>query len=73
MKDTNFDDDKIIKNIELEKYVKFKLGKEDFSLEDLDSIKEIFLTSKTFTGNTNFVFLKKSTYLKISKKSGLTI
>lgn len=68
MEDTNFDDDKIIKNIELEKYVKFKLGKEDFSLENLDSIKEIFLTSKTFTGNTNFVFFEEISLFKNLEK-----
>lgn len=68
MEDTDFNDDKIIKNIELEKYVKFRLGKEDFSLEDLDSIKEIFLTSKTFTGNTNFVFFEEINLFKKLEK-----
>lgn len=68
MENTDFDDNKIIKNIELEKYVKFKLGKEDFSLEDLDLITEILLTSRTFTGHTNFVFFEEINLFKNLEK-----
>ena len=61
-------DDSLIKNKELEKYIKFKLGKESFQLQDLDSITELFLTSKTFTGDTNFVFFEEINYFKNLEK-----
>lgn len=72
MNDFELDDEKIdnklIKNKELEKYIKFKLGKENFELKDLDLITEIYLTSKTFTGEVNFVFFEEINYFKNLKK-----
>ena len=61
-------DNMLIKNKELEKYIKFKLGKEKFQLQDLDSIAEIFLTSKTLTGKVNFVFFEEINYFKNLEK-----
>ena len=61
-------DNKLIKNKELEKYIKFKLGKEKFELKDLDLITEIYLTSKTFTGGVNFVFFEEINYFKNLEK-----
>ena len=61
-------DNKLIKNKELEKYIKFKLDKEEFQLQDLDSITEIFLTSKTLMGEVNFVFFEEINYFKNLEK-----
>ena len=72
MKDFELDDEKtdnkLIKNKELEKYIKFKLGKESFELKDLDLITEIYLTSKTFTDGVNFVFFEEINYFKNLEK-----
>ena len=61
-------DNRLIKNRELEKYIQFKLGKENFTLEDLDLITEIFLTSKTFSGELNLVLFQEITLFKNLEK-----
>jgi len=57
----NFEDTIIIKNqeiknSELKKYLQFRLGKDDFEVEDLKEIEEIRIDGKTFTGEENVVY-----------------
>jgi len=50
----NFKKNKLgIENKELKKYIQFKLGKEDFEIEDLKAIKEIIIDGETLTGQQN--------------------
>lgn len=60
----DLDDNKIIKNKELEKYVKFKLCKDEYTVEDLDTITEIVLNSKTITDKFNYVFFEEINLFK---------
>lgn len=48
----------LIKNRELERYVKFVLGKSDITSDDLVDVKEIILDSKNFHKQGNYVYFE---------------
>lgn len=58
----NFEDTIILKNknlkitnAELNKYIQFKLGKDNFEIDELKEIEEIILDGETLTGEKNIV------------------
>lgn len=72
------EENQIIKNLELRKYVQFQLDKNDITLEDLDSINEIKLDSQNIVGSYNRVYFEEIALFKnlerISIKNlGLTL
>lgn len=51
--------EELIKNKQLEDYIKFAKGKSKLEKADLETVEEIVLDSKTFTGEINFVDFKE--------------
>lgn len=48
-----------ILNLELKKYIQFKIGKENFKKEDLDTVKDIILDGKTMNGLENKIYFEE--------------
>ena len=51
--------EELIKNIELRKLIKYKLNKDDFTAEELESVDEIILDSKNIVGDYNTVYFEE--------------
>lgn len=51
-----FEDNQFIKNKELIKQIKYKLGKNEFSKSELNKIQDIILDGETFSGEKNNVY-----------------
>ena len=51
--------EELIKNIELRNLIKYKLNKDDFTAEELESVDEIILDSKNIVGDYNTVYFEE--------------
>ena len=53
------EDEQLIKNIEIKKFIQFKLDKKEITKESLDSIDEILLDGKNIVGQYNKVYFEE--------------
>lgn len=62
------EDNQIIKNKELKKFVQYKLDKNEFNKEDLLNIEDIILDGKTITEDINKIYFDEINLFKNLKK-----